>query len=185
MLPSDAAPARLTVNQTVALLHAALPSTPSAVRLLFLTACLALLLAVFLLAGGDPPVGQCGAQDPPADDHGDTIIDATELTTTSAVAGNVEIASDVDVFAFELIHDAATTVHVSVYTTGSTDTVGELYTSSDDLIVQVDDSPLADGYNFYILRNLDPGTYYVKVFGTDRVGATIAEHGNLLAKFGN
>ena len=171
-MPSDAAPARLTVNQTVALLHAALPSTPSAVRLLFLTACLALLLAVFLLAGGD-----VGAQDPPADDHGDTIIDATELTTTSAVAGNVEIASDVDVFAFELTHDAATTVHVSIYTTGNTDTVGELYSSSDDLIVPVDDSPLADGYNFYILRNLDPGTYYVKVFGTDRVGATMPSTG--------
>ena len=140
--------------------------------MLFLTACLALLLAVFLLAGGD-----VGAQDPPADDHGDTIIDATELTTTSAVAGNVEIASDVDVFAFELTHDAATTVHVSIYTTGNTDTVGELYSSSDDLIVPVDDSPLADGYNFYILRNLDPGTYYVKVFGTDRVGATMPSTG--------
>ena len=167
MLPSDAAPARLTVNQTVALLHAALPSTPSAVRLLFLTACLALLLAVFLLAGGD-----VGAQDPPVDDHGDTKADATTLVVDIPIDGKIGTTDDVDVFKFELTHDTATTVHVSIYTTGTTNTVGELYDYDDNLLDQIDDSRIADGYNFYILQNLDPGTYYIWIFGTNLVGAT-------------
>ena len=101
-----------------------------------------------------------------------SALPALSLGTTDT--GNIETEGEVEVFKFSFTGDAQ---DVWLYSTGSTDTVGILYHSSDittaspNWLVAGDDSVLATGRNFYIGVNLDPATYYVAVIGaTDEEG---------------
>ncbi len=100
------------------------------------------------------------------------LSSTTTFTLGTDQTGNLDPGGEVAVLEFEIAAaDGATDVWL--YTTGSTDTVGFL---SDDTGVLADfstalelgnDSALADGDNFYLGANLDPGTYYVTVAGAD------------------
>ena len=123
------------------------------VRLLCLAFCLFLCA---LLAGGEVL-----AQD--VDRHDDTIDAATDLTLGDSVHGVINTAGDVDYFRFEIPSETAS-IDVWIYTSGSTDTVGSVYDDAGALMATNDDSVLAyQSRNFFIGRNLGPGTYYISV----------------------
>ncbi len=89
-------------------------------------------------------------------------------------AGNIQTEGEIEVFKFSFTGDAQ---DVWLYSTGSTDTIGILYDSSDITtsapawIAASDDSALANGNNFYIGAYLEPGTYYLAVIGAeDEIG---------------
>ena len=88
--------------------------------------------------------------------------------------GNIDTEGEVEAFKFSFTGDSR---DVWLYSTGSTDTVGLVYHSSDittaspTWLLAGNDSALATGGNFYIGANLEPGTYYVAVIGaTDEMG---------------
>ena len=93
----------------------------------------------------------------PADDHGDTQADATDLARSSSIEGQVEEGDDNDYFRVQVTE--ATTL--TVYTTGDLDTVGELQASDGSILASDDDG--GDGGNFRIKHDVGPDTYYVKV----------------------
>ena len=94
---------------------------------------------------------------PPADDHGDTRSDATNLALGSSVQGEIEEGDDDDFFRVQ-VTEAGT---LTVYTTGSLDTLGELQASDGSSLSSDDDN--GGGNNFRIELRVDPGTYYVRV----------------------
>ena len=98
------------------------------------------------------------------DDHGDTAEDATPVRVPSSTTGRLETSDDQDYF--RIILDEAGSL--TVRTTGSTNTSGEL-TRKDGTLVD-DDEDSGDGSNFRIVKDVQAGTYYVRVSG-DR-GAT-------------
>ena len=132
-----------------------------------LVAAAALLSAIVLVAascggggGGSGPV--VGPGDPvipivPADDHGDTRSDATDLALGSSVQGQIEEGDDDDYFKVQ-VTEAGT---LTVYTTGSLDTRGELQASDGGILASDDDG--GDGGNFRIAHDVGPGAYYVRV----------------------
>ena len=93
----------------------------------------------------------------PADDHGDTRADATTLALGSSVAGRIETGEDQDFFEIEITEPGTLTV----YTTGSLDTVGELQRSDGNRLADDDDGGAQT--NFRIERSVGAGTYYVMV----------------------
>ena len=93
------------------------------------------------------------------DDHGNTEETATPVRVPSTTSGELETAGDADYFSFELESSGTLTV----YTTGTTDTVGVL-TGSNGLRETNDDS--GSGSNFRIVvEDASPGRYYVEVSG--------------------
>ena len=141
------------------------------VRARRLVATLALLSALILVAascgggGGSRPIKDPG--DPiipivPADDHGDTRSDATDLAPGSSVQGEIEEEDDDDYFRVQ-VTEAGT---LTVYATGSLDTRGELQGSDGSILASDDDG--GDGGNFRIAHDVGPGAYYVRVnsYGT-------------------
>ena len=132
-----------------------------------LLAALTLLSAILLIAasclhdrGGSRALVDPG--DPvipivPADDHGDTQADATDLALDSSIEGQIEEGNDNDYFRVEVTEATILTV----YTTGSLDTVGELQASDGSILASDDDG--GDGGNFRIKHDVGPDTYYVKV----------------------
>ena len=93
------------------------------------------------------------------DDHGNTEETATRVRVPSTASGELEAAGDVDYFSFVLESSGTLTV----YTTGTTDTVGVL-TGPDGLRETNDDS--GDAGNFKIVvAAANPGTYHVAVRG--------------------
>ena len=97
-----------------------------------------------------------------ADDHGNTEGAATTVSAPSTTDGELEIAGDVDYFHFQLLSSGTLTV----YTTGTTDTVGVL-TGPNGLEETNDDSrDSSDGDNFRIVvPQASVGQYYVSVTG--------------------
>ena len=93
----------------------------------------------------------------PADDHGDTRADATALALGSSVAGSIETGDDEDFFEVEITETGTLTV----YTTGSLDTVGELQRSDGSRLAGDDDS--GGQANFRIERGVGAGTHYIRV----------------------
>ena len=108
------------------------------------------------LAGGAPPV---------SDDHGDTGDEATRVALGSSTWGHLESPGDMDYFRFEI--SAAGTL--TVYTTGNTDTYGNLW-GNDQWLDWDDDGGV--GYNFQIERMVSPGTYFIRVRGYDEDSTT-------------
>ena len=134
---------------------ARLPLMPLQVRWLCLAFCLA--LCVFLVAG------ESKAQE--VDRQDDTIDAATDLTLGASVRGVINAAGDVDYFRFE-IPSGTDPTDVWIYTSGSTDTIGSVYDGAGVEIAQNDDSVLGgQSRNFFVGRNLGPGTYYISVSG--------------------
>lgn len=100
--------------------------------------------------------------DPPAlDDHGDTIASATSLVVGSEATGEIDDGADADVFRITVLRRGTLTV----YTTGSVDTVGRLKREDGSTIIVVDDDPASGDTNFRIEREVARGIYYVKVTG--------------------
>ena len=94
-----------------------------------------------------------------SDDHSNTRSGATEVSLGSSHSGEIETGSDVDYFRVQVGESGTLTV----YTTGSLDTKGELQSSSGSRLTSNDDG--GSGLNFRIERSVSAGTYYVKVEG--------------------
>ena len=93
-------------------------------------------------------------------DHGGTRATATALSPGSSLPSRLDPATDVDVFSITL--QAAGDLWV--YATGELDTVGELLDSDGELLKSNDDGTLLDSpLGFGIRREVDRGTYYVRV----------------------
>ena len=91
------------------------------------------------------------------DDHGNTRSDATSLSVGGSQAGQIEVGNDIDYFRVQVSGSG----ELTVYTTGSLDTVGSLESSSGSSLESDDDG--GTGSNFRIARTVAAGTYYVKV----------------------
>ena len=93
------------------------------------------------------------------DDFGDNCSTAQTVTVGSSTSGALEVAGDKDVFSLTLTE----TESVVIYTTGSTDTYGSLYSGLCSLLAQYSDDDSGPGNNFLISADLGPGTYYIEV----------------------
>ena len=92
------------------------------------------------------------------DDHGNDIARATRVMSGTQVAGNIETGDDQDYFSIA-VNEAGT---ITTTTTGSTDTIGHLYSSSGTQLATDDDG--GTGSNFNISSSITAaGTYYVRV----------------------
>ncbi len=83
----------------------------------------------------------------------------TLLPTNSSRVGVIEVNADQDFFRIELPNGGLLTV----YSTGNTDTTGNLLAADGQELFFNDDG--GSGPNFQISRSLSPGTYYVNVRG--------------------
>ena len=93
---------------------------------------------------------------PPADDHGNTRDSATRLTLGTRIQARIDSGSDEDWFSFEVGQPS----RVTLYTIGSLDTVGALFSAANRVAVD-DDSGV--GPNFRIEQNLDVGVYFLQI----------------------
>jgi Subtilisin-like serine proteases len=92
------------------------------------------------------------------DDFGNDSASAADLTIDTNLNGNINYSNDVDYF--RII--APTDGEYIIKTTGTSNTVGYLYDSSNTQLATDEDS--GDGNNFKIVYNLtSANTYYVKV----------------------
>ena len=90
------------------------------------------------------------------DDHGNTSATATTVTPNSSTNGTLSPAGDVDFFRVQ-VTSAGT---LTIFTTGSTDTMGRLIDSSGVELANNDD--FLD-LNFRIVRTVAAGTYFIEV----------------------
>ena len=95
------------------------------------------------------------------DDHGDSPSAATDLAVGDSQSGQIEPGGDVDYFRVQVSESGELTVQ----TTGSLDTKGQLEDSTGALLASNDDG--GDGHNFRIVHAVSVGTYYLKVEGYD------------------
>ena len=95
-------------------------------------------------------------------DHGDALSAATPLPPNTPVGGTIDPGGEVDYYKLELSRSTG----VWIYTTDSTDTVGDLLDSNGLPIDDNDDgNVLPNPENFFLWGTLDAGTYYIKVSG--------------------
>src|SRR5207244_10157943 len=99
------------------------------------------------------------------DEHGNTTGAATSVGINSTTSGVINYAGDNDFFRVN-VSEAG---HLTVNTTGNTDTYGYLLDGSGNQITYNDDSA---GPNFGIERNVTPGTYYIQVRHYSAAAAT-------------
>ncbi|MEW5977851.1 MAG: hypothetical protein AB1898_18815, partial [Acidobacteriota bacterium] len=96
-----------------------------------------------------------------SDDHGFSFWSATAVNVGSITLGNLNLVRDRDYFRFTITQQNSYTV----FTRGTTDTVGELYDSN--LSQLAVDASSGESPNFRIEKILLPGTYYVLVRAPD------------------
>ena len=102
--------------------------------------------------------------DPPGDDdHGDTVATATPVVVGSEVAGEVAAGADADVFRIVVLRRGTLTI----YTTGTVDTVGRLKRDDGSTLAFNDDADFPSVTNFRIEADVARGIYYVKLTGYD------------------
>ena len=89
----------------------------------------------------------------------DSFATATTITLGVPISSEIHSGDDVDYFRIEI----ASTVDVSIFTEGATDTTGQLYDNLFTLLAFDDQS--GSGNNFRIRERLYPGTYYIAVRG--------------------
>ena len=89
-------------------------------------------------------------------DHGDSLDEATTVEVPSVTAGWLD-PEDEDYFRIELAESGQLTVHSE----GWINAEGRLLDENGDLIAS--DSDSAAGFNFRIVRDLDAGTYFVRI----------------------
>ena len=92
-----------------------------------------------------------------ADDHGDTQETATRITSTDT-AGTLDTVADEDWFRIDITKAGL----VWFYTTGNTDTRGDLYPDAGNRLKTNDDD--GESFNFLFDTVLQPGTYYVRIY---------------------
>ena len=97
---------------------------------------------------------------PTPTEHGDTEGTATAVAPDSNTLGGLERAGDVDYFRVEV----ARAGRLMVDTSGGTDTFGSLRSANGATLAEDDDT--GSRSNFYIARDVAPGTYYVVVLGS-------------------
>ena len=97
-----------------------------------------------------------------ADDHGDSFATATPVSIGDTLPG-VLTPGDEDYFEFTVPADG---FRLGVFTQGTTDAVGTLYDGNGSRLADDEDS--GEGDNFHIIRTLDAGRYYLRVFGSYR-----------------
>lgn len=95
------------------------------------------------------------------DDHGNDTGSATLVTTGSATGGLIENGGDEDFFRIDLPQSGT----LRVYSTGGTDTLGQLLGGSGSLLQEDDDT--GDGLNFDIRLAVAAGPHYVRIRGYD------------------
>ncbi|MCB4747263.1 MAG: pre-peptidase C-terminal domain-containing protein, partial [Sulfurovum sp.] len=93
------------------------------------------------------------------DDHGNSKNTATPIDLNSTTSGNIETFGDIDYF--KIIIPRGSVGRLTVYTTGSRDTVGTLYNPKNARPVSDDNS--GTDRNFRISQIVTAGTYYIKV----------------------
>lgn len=104
--------------------------------------------------------GYIGGVTPTVDDHGNTVATASNLGLGSTAGGNLEKGGDLDLFKVVVTGPGTLTVN----STGSTDVVGTLLSSSGSALVTDDNG--AGGVNFRLVRAITAaGTFYVRVAG--------------------
>ena len=97
--------------------------------------------------------------------HGNTRATATSLPLNSSLNGTLNYSGvnginyDIDYFRMQVTASG----RLTLYTTGSTDTVGRLENSAGSTLATNNDS--GTGPNFRIVRNVTAGTYYIRVTG--------------------
>ncbi len=91
------------------------------------------------------------------DDHGDDRASATPVELPSETAGAIGSGPNADWFRFEVTASG----EVTAETAGHLDTIGTLHDADGNVLENDDDS--GNAYNFRIQRQLDAGTYYVRV----------------------
>ena len=99
------------------------------------------------------------------DDHGDGPRTATVVALGAPTPGNLDSASDVDVFRIDLVGQT----EVEIRTSGQADTAGELTDSAGMSLAADENSGAAD--NFSIRTSLGRGVYYVHVSSGDGTGS--------------
>ena len=104
------------------------------------------------------------------DDYGDTWQTGGNWSS-NGVAGNLETTSDIDVFTSPTLNcNAPCTLRLKIWTTGSTDTTGELFRLSNNTETSLEyDDDDGSGLNFLIDREISPGsrfTIHVEGFET-------------------
>ena len=99
--------------------------------------------------------------DPVADDYGGSFTSATGVLLGSEINGEIDHRADADMFRI-VVTESGTLI---LGTTGDTNTFGRLLTE-DGAVVHADS---AGGYlaNFRVAAHVEPGTYYVRVSGSD------------------
>ena len=119
-------------------------------------------------SGIGQPVASDVGQTAPPDNHGDTQSAATQINVGSATNGYLS-AGDIDYFQVEV--DDLGTGTLRAYTTGSTNTYGNLYNSSGDTLASNDDLNLEEGFsrldkNFHVsAQKVGRSTYYIEIRG--------------------
>ena len=104
-------------------------------------------------------------------DFGSTLETAGTLPFDSPVQGDINVAGDVDFLRL----DVSATTGVLLYTTGDTDTVGQLLDDTGEVLRSNDDYFFGQGnLNFFIGGSLDAGVYYLRISGwSDRTGSYV------------
>ena len=122
----------------------------------------------FVTFSGTTTFGGGGGGGNGGDDHSGTFGGASILALNGNRAGQLEVNGDKDMFRIDVPQSG--TLRLS--TTGSTDTVGELFDASQTLIATNDDADSSD-FNFSIEGRVSAGTYYLLVsgFNDSRTGA--------------
>ena len=92
-------------------------------------------------------------------DVGDTRQTATTLTVGTSRTEAINPDNDIDYFSVQINQ----TGQLTVWTTGSLDTVGRLENSAGTTLAENDDG--GSSANFSITLDVEPGTYYVRVRG--------------------
>ena len=117
---------------------------------------------------GETPDGETPDDETPDDDHENTPERATSVKPTSFTSGALERQGDVDYFQVS-VHQAGT---LTVETTGSTDTLGQLLGADGQELSDDDDRGL--GLNFRLVQPVSAGTYYVRVSGYESAPDEVA-----------
>ena len=91
--------------------------------------------------------------------QGNSFADAINLAVDGRISASIDPAGESDYYSIR-ISEAGT---LTVYTSGDLDTRGYLYDGSERQLASNDDGSASDDVNFRIQREVDAGTYYVRV----------------------
>ena len=95
----------------------------------------------------------------PGEDQAGTLEQASSVALNSSTSGVLEAGGDIDSFRVEVTQAGTLTVE----TTGSTDTVGQLWGADGQRLSEDDDG--GSRLNFRLARQVAAGTYYIRVSG--------------------